>query len=64
MNGLEFRQLQQSLAEWADIPVLVMTASRFPPEALEPRLTHLLRKPLDLDELVLEDSGADEAFMG
>jgi CheY-like chemotaxis protein len=53
MDGLEFRALQQSYARWADIPVLVITASRLVPRELGPLgLHHVLRKPLDLYELL------------
>jgi CheY-like chemotaxis protein len=53
MDGLEFRALQKSIAVWQHIPVLVITASRFLPRELEPLgLTHVLRKPLNLYELL------------
>jgi DNA-binding response OmpR family regulator len=53
MNGLEFRRLQQGLAEWAEIPVVVITASRLLPRELSALgLDHVLRKPLDLDQLL------------
>lgn len=53
MDGLEFRALQKSLAVWEHIPVLVITASRFLPHELEPLgLTHVLRKPLNLDDVL------------
>jgi len=53
MNGIEFRIAQTSLARLADVPVLVITASRFLPRELEPLgLPHVLRKPLHLEELL------------
>jgi DNA-binding response OmpR family regulator len=53
MDGLEFRRLQRDLAEWADIPVLVITASRLLPRELPGLgLTDVLRKPLQLDEVL------------
>jgi CheY-like chemotaxis protein len=53
MDGLEFRTVQRSLPSVADIPVLVITATRFlPRELTHLGLTHVLRKPLQLDELL------------
>jgi CheY-like chemotaxis protein len=53
MNGLQFRALLQDYADWSDIPVLVITASRFTSGDLPSLgLTHVLRKPLQLDELL------------
>jgi CheY-like chemotaxis protein len=53
MNGLEFRELQRGYARWADIPVLVITASRLLPRELPSLgLTHVLQKPLHLDQLL------------
>lgn len=55
MDGLEFRRVQQSLARSSDIPVLVMTASRFLPREL-PKLglVHVLKKPLHVNELLMK----------
>jgi CheY-like chemotaxis protein len=53
MDGLEFRALQKSLAALSDIPVLVITASRFLPRELKDLgLRHVLRKPIHLDALL------------
>jgi len=53
LGGLEFRWLQRSFAEWADIPVLVITAWRFTPRQVpELGLEDVLRKQLQLDELL------------
>jgi len=53
MDGLEFRFLQRNLAGVADIPTLVITASRFLPiELKDLELTNVLRKPLHLDDLL------------
>ena len=53
MDGLEFRALQKSFARLSDIPVLVVTASRFLPRELpDLGLTHVLRKPLHLADLL------------
>ena len=53
LDGLAFRRLQRSLAEWADIPVLVITASRFLPRELPSLgLSEVLRKPLQLDDVL------------
>jgi CheY-like chemotaxis protein len=53
MNGFQFRALQQDYARWAEIPVLVITASRFNSDDLSGLgLTHILRKPLQLDDLL------------
>jgi CheY-like chemotaxis protein len=55
MDGLQFRILQQSITSIASVPVLVITASRFLPRELESLgLTHVLRKPLDLHQLLTE----------
>jgi CheY-like chemotaxis protein len=53
MNGLEFRELQKDYARWADIPVLVITASQvLPSELASLGLTNVLQKPLQLEELL------------
>jgi CheY-like chemotaxis protein len=53
MDGLEFRRVQKSLGSVADVPVLVMTASRPLPGELGPLgLAHVLRKPVHLDDLL------------
>jgi CheY-like chemotaxis protein len=55
MDGLEFRKVQQSLGRSSDIPVLVMTASRFLPRELPSLgLVHVLQKPLHVDELLMK----------
>jgi CheY-like chemotaxis protein len=52
MDGLKFRELQ-SLGGSADVPVLVITAARLLPRELNGLgLTNVLRKPMDLDELL------------
>jgi CheY-like chemotaxis protein len=52
MDGLKFRELQ-SLGASANVPVLVITAARLLPRELkELGLTNILRKPMDLDELL------------
>ena len=53
MDGLKFRELQQSVSALAGVPVLVITAARFLPRELNALgLTNVLRKPMDLDELL------------
>jgi DNA-binding response OmpR family regulator len=53
MDGIQFRLAQKSLAHVANVPVLVITASRLLPRELTPLgLTHVMRKPLHLDELL------------
>ena len=53
MDGIEFRRIQQSLTRWSEVPILVITASRLLPREL-PKLglEHVLRKPLQLHELL------------
>ena len=53
LDGVEFRWLQRSFPDYADIPVLVITASRFLPQELPSLgLREVLRKPLQLDALL------------
>jgi CheY-like chemotaxis protein len=53
MNGLEFRAIQLGHEMWADIPVLVITASRLLPRELRSLgLNDVLRKPLDLEAVL------------
>jgi DNA-binding response OmpR family regulator len=53
MDGIDFRCIQKTLASVSDIPVLVITASRFLPRELRDLgLEHVLRKPLQLEELL------------
>jgi CheY-like chemotaxis protein len=53
MDGLEFRARQKSLDTFANVPVLVITAARFLPRELKNLgLTNVLRKPLQLDDLL------------
>jgi CheY-like chemotaxis protein len=53
MDGLEFRARQKSLGTFANVPVLVITAARLLPRALKDLgLTSVLRKPLQLDDLL------------
>lgn len=52
MDGLRFRELQ-SLGASAHVPVLVITAARLlPPDLNSLGLTNILRKPMDLNELL------------
>lgn len=54
MDGLKFRELQNVGAS-ANVPVLVITAARFLPRELDRLgLTNVLRKPMDLDELLVK----------
>jgi DNA-binding response OmpR family regulator len=53
MDGVKFRELQTSIRAFAKVPVLVITAARFLPRELNGLgLTNVLRKPLELDELL------------
>lgn len=53
MDGVRFRELQNSIRAFAKVPVLVITAAHFLPRELDDLgLTHVLRKPLQLDELL------------
>jgi CheY-like chemotaxis protein len=53
MNGVEFCFHKEGYERWAEIPVLVITASRALPRELGPLgLTHILRKPLNLEEVL------------
>ena len=53
MDGLKFRELQTSLGTASDVPVLVITAARLLPRELNALgLTNVLRKPMNLDELL------------
>jgi two-component system response regulator MprA len=55
MDGLRFRELQTSIQAFAKVPVLVMTAARFLPRELEGLgLTNVIRKPMQLDELLVK----------
>jgi two-component system nitrogen regulation response regulator NtrX len=53
MDGVKFRELQNSIHAFANVPVLVITAARFLPRELDVLgLKNVLRKPLQLDELL------------
>lgn len=57
MSGEDLIRSLRARPEFADLPILVLTAARALPEALGGRIT-LRRKPFDLDDL---GSYADEA---
>lgn len=53
MDGVQFRSQQKALAGHRDVPVLVITAARFLPRELKDLGLHfVLRKPLDLGQLL------------
>jgi DNA-binding response OmpR family regulator len=53
MDGVRFRELQNSIHHFAKVPVLVITAARLLPRELDGLgLKDILRKPLQLDELL------------
>lgn len=53
MDGLQFRELQRGLGTASNVPVLVITAARLLPRELKALgLLNVLRKPMNLDELL------------
>lgn len=52
-DGIEFRMEQQAEPRWKDIPVIVMTADTNAIRQLEAVKGSYLRKPVDLDDLLL-----------
>lgn len=52
-DGIEFRLEQQAERRWKEIPVIVMTADTNAIRQLEAVKGSYLRKPVDLDDLLL-----------
>ena len=53
MDGIQFRSQQKALAGLCDVPVLVITAARLLPRELKDLgLHYVLRKPLQLEQLL------------
>jgi CheY-like chemotaxis protein len=52
-DGIEFRLEQQAEPRWKEIPVIVMTADTNAIRQLEAVKGSYLRKPVDLDDLLL-----------
>ena len=53
MSGSEFRKLQLQDPKLALIPTVIMSAARdIRKEALDLKATHLLRKPMEIDDLI------------
>jgi len=56
MDGYELIQRVKTTPEWADIPVVVMTAHRIDPEKIRvlDLAAHLLNKPITLEGIASE----------
>lgn len=52
VSGTDVLEAVRSNTDWAEVPVLLMSASNSPPESEMSRRTQYIRKPFELDELL------------